>query len=180
MALLLVANDVCRCCCVLWFILISLWWKHQYCGWACPCGTSLRVFGCRFCASTLHSTGLFVCLHIFYIDLLLIPSIDITQIYLLFNTMYFSTSAAWKACILIWENAAVAPLFFWTASAGARCVLLFEFLFDCSWQSCQVGMTSLAKSPVAAIRMALDGLEFIHSHLGVGKGNNEKFLQVKA
>jgi hypothetical protein len=38
-------------------------------------------------------------------------------------------------------------------------------------------MTSLAKSTVAAIKMALDGLEFIHSHLGVGKGNNEKFLQ---
>jgi hypothetical protein len=38
-------------------------------------------------------------------------------------------------------------------------------------------MTSLAKSTSAAIKMALDGLEFIHSHLGVGKGNNEKFLQ---
>ncbi len=38
-------------------------------------------------------------------------------------------------------------------------------------------MTSLAKSTVAAIKMALDGLEFIHSHLGVGKGSNEKFLQ---
>ena len=38
-------------------------------------------------------------------------------------------------------------------------------------------MASLAKSTVAAIKMALDGLEFIHSHLGVGKGNNEKFLQ---
>jgi hypothetical protein len=94
--------------------------------------------------------------------------------------MYFLISAAWKACILIWENAVVAPLCCWTASAGARFVLLFEFFFDCTWQSRQVGMTSLAKSPVAAIRMALDGLEFIHSHLGVGKGNNEKFLQVKA
>ena len=39
-------------------------------------------------------------------------------------------------------------------------------------------MTNLAKSTVAAIKMALDGLEFIHSHLGVGKGSNEKFLQV--
>jgi hypothetical protein len=38
-------------------------------------------------------------------------------------------------------------------------------------------MASLAKSSVAAIKMALDGLEFIHSHLGVGKGSNEKFLQ---
>jgi hypothetical protein len=38
-------------------------------------------------------------------------------------------------------------------------------------------MTNLAKSTVAAIKMALDGLEFIHSHLGVGKGSNEKFLQ---
>jgi len=38
-------------------------------------------------------------------------------------------------------------------------------------------MTSLAKTTVAAIKMALDGLEFIHSHLGVGKGSNEKFLQ---